>query len=204
MLSPSSSPRPSPVICTFDVLSAFSSLYTCIINLVTSNLISDIISSNIFDPSTLYCTTGSCCAYPLNPIPCFKSSMLSKCSIHLSSTTFNITILSNSSNSVPISFFFVSNISLACFNNSSLNSETLTTSLFNISSGSIANVLIISCLNTTLFPFFVSNSSLNVSNIISTVSDNIFLICVSMSLSPSNTILLCEYIISLCAFITSS
>ena len=75
----------------------------------------------MYVPSILYCTTGSFCAYPLSPIPFLRSSMLSKCSIHLSSTTLSITTLSSSAKSFPICSFFSFKISNAFSFNSFLN-----------------------------------------------------------------------------------
>ena len=183
----------------------------------------------MYVPSILYCTTGSFCAYPLSPIPFLKSSMLSKCSIHLSSTTLSITTLSSSGNSFPIFSFFSFKISNAFSFNSCLNTSwliiafldfisffsfffllsdfsSLTSSTFSFSSSgteSIVKRFIISCLNNGLFKLLFSISSWYVFTISSTVSVTIFWIISSTS-SPFSTTLLCAYIISLCAFITSS
>ena len=72
------SSRLAPVTFVVSVLSIGPSFLRMFSNIFTTSiLMSSIISSNISVPSSLYCTTGSCCPYPRSPIPFFNSSMLS-------------------------------------------------------------------------------------------------------------------------------
>ena len=151
---------------------------------------SSIISSNISVPSSLYCTTGSCCPYPRSPIPFFNSSMLSIWSIHFWSTILSITTLSSSLKfSSPNSVSLEAYISCTFAINSSTKAFLSNFSAFNADTSLIPKFVSMSWAIDSLF---TSSPSTMWESTINSTTESIIFSMLSFKFMPSKTSLLCS------------